>query len=231
MVRAHACLLLTASTALLAACAVHDGATSLTAPRTPASGKTVAVTDPTASFQFPLDDAALGLRSDRLFSSGTNSVYADGVCGVTARIFATTAASNSGDATMQTDNPRASDRRCAQYPRELVIDYGDGVARSQTVFMNLHQLQNTGDYRIPVGDSALKILTLDDGRCGGLRWRPVLTDGTVTGADQVWVHRTNDSTWTVESQPAPNDSVYCINEARTFRIPVRFTVVANRKLP
>ena len=56
----------------------------------------VTLGDPTASFAFPLSDGSLALRSDHLYSDGTNSVYADGVCVVSGRIFATDAGSNSG---------------------------------------------------------------------------------------------------------------------------------------
>src|SRR5262249_17958738 len=84
---------------------------------------TVTLGDPAAQLWFPLDDAGLGLQSDHIaaYAQGGNSIYADGVCGVHGHIFATTAASNSGDVTMQTDNSRYRDHRCPDYPRQLHI--------------------------------------------------------------------------------------------------------------
>ena len=190
--------------------------------------------DPAASFLFPLDDAMLGVRSDHAaaYTSGTNSVYADGACGVVARIFATASASNSGDGTMQTDNPRSADRKCALYPRKLTIDYGDGVVQPSTVFVNARDLQNTDPASvIPQGTTVQRRLTLQEGRCGSLRWAPVLADGTVSGADFVNVTRIDASTWLVATQPYPNDKTYCNVDGRLRHIQARFQVVTSRPLP
>lgn len=185
--------------------------------------------DPTLTFKFPLADGALGLRGDGLYSDGTNSVYADGVCGVTGKLFATTEASNSGDATLQTDNPKSSNRKCAAYPRKVTLAYGDGVVERVTMFMNLHEIENTV-YSIPVGSSALRSLgmaQLSASRCSGdkLQW------GGGGNGDQLVVTRISVDTWQVTSQPAPNDRAYCVITGQFYHMPVQFTIVASKPVP
>jgi hypothetical protein len=200
---------------------------------------TVTLKDPTAQFWFPLNDAALGLQSDHLsaYVQGGVSVYGDGLCGVHARIFSTAAGSNSGDATMQTDNNRFADRHCRDYPRKLGIilrdDGGNVVTQlSSTVFMNVHDVENTTD-QIAVGSTALRGLTLgEDPHCNGLRWTLVMPDQTTpSGANQVNVTRTSANNWHVQTQPYPNDKAYCLGDGRLYHVPVDFTVVADRPLP
>jgi hypothetical protein len=152
------------------------------------------------------------------------------VCGVDATIFATTAASNSGDAVMQTDNPTFRDRRCASYPRKLIIDYGDGTApQATTVFVNVHDIEreNVAADQIPVGGSRLRGLNITDGRCGGLVYH---TDPAANGSDSVVVTRTAVDTWQVSTQPAPNDRAYCKADGKLYHIPVSFTIVSSRPL-
>lgn len=225
--------------ALVAACNTGDGGARLLAPQSPTLGKTPAPTDPTATFWFPLADAALGLQSDHIatYVQGDSSAYADGVCGVHALIFATASASNSGDATMQTDNPKFGDRHCRDYPRKLGIvlrdDGGNIVTQlSSTVFMNTHDIENTTDV-IPIGSSTLRGLTLsEDPHCNGLRWTLVMPDQiTPSGADQVTVTRTSANSWVVATQPYPNDKAFCLGDGQLYHVPVRFTIVASRALP
>lgn len=187
--------------------------------------------DPTAELHFPLDDAALGVRSDRQFVNGTASVYAEGVCGVKAKIFATEAYSNSGDLTMQTSNPSSKDRRCAAYPRTLTIVYAPGDQQSSTIFMNLREIANT-TYQIPIGTTVRRALSMQEGRCDRLAWRGTLADGTDTnGADSVNVTRLTAKSWLVESQPYPFNEAYCRATGQKFNVAVRFTVVASKELP
>ncbi len=186
-------------------------------------------TDPVATFYFPLADASLGLKSDGRYGDGTYSVYANGVCGLSAKLFATTEKSNSGDATMQTNNPRAKDNRCTE--RSVTVDYGDGVVWSGATFINVRQIQNTS-YSIPVGSAALRDMAMSTERCGGLRWMPVLQpEGIMTGADQVLVTRVDASTWRVQSQPYPNDKAYCLNTGQLYNIAVDFLIVSSYPLP
>ena len=79
---------------MLPACADQHDADDVFSPQ---FGKTT-VSDPTASWHLPLDGTGLSFTSDGNFAANGNSIYANGVCGVTSKIFATTAASNSGDA-------------------------------------------------------------------------------------------------------------------------------------
>jgi len=200
---------------------------------------TVTPGDPTAQLWFPLDDAALGLQSDHLaaYVQGSNSIYGDGVCGVHSKIFATVAASNSGDVTMQTDNSRYSDRHCKDYPRQMGIvlrnDAGTIVTQlSSVVFMNVHDVENTTD-QIPVGSTVARNLTLsEDPHCNGLRWTLFMRDQvTPSGADQVNVTRTSANTWLVQTQPYPNDKAFCLGDGQLYHVPVSFTVVSDRPLP
>ena len=187
-------------------------------------------TDPAASFLFPVDDAALDVRSDHQYLSGPSSVYANGVCGVNSKIFATEGASNSGDAIMHTDNPKFSDRKCALYPRKLTVVFGPGDESVSTVFINVRHIQNT-TFSIPVGTTDRHILNLNEGRCDGLRWTTVDGGGTFLGGDSVNVTRVDASTWLVESQPYPNNKAYCNNTGQLHHLNARFTVVSSYPLP
>jgi hypothetical protein len=180
--------------------------------------------DPTATWRIPLADGALALRSDGLFSDGTNSVYADGVCTVSAKIFATTAYSNSGDATIQTDLPRGN--KCG---RLFTYRLPDNTTESVAAFNNLLQLQNT-TYSIPVGTTVARRLLLGGSvRCGRLMFGP---NGTVSpGTDSVLVTRVDASTWQVASQAAPNDRALCENTGEIYEMPVSFTVESSTPLP
>src|SRR4029078_155852 len=80
----------------------------------PSFAKAPSVPDPTATVKIPLDDAALSLKSDQAFSDGTYSVYANGVCGVSATIFL----GGSGDMVLLGGNPRNSPNGCTSYPRK-----------------------------------------------------------------------------------------------------------------
>ena len=59
-----------------------------------------------------------------------------------------------------------------------------------------------------------------------------LPDGTTpTGADKVIVTRTKADTWTVQTQPYPNDKAYCLGDGQLYHVPVRFTIVTDQALP
>ena len=186
--------------------------------------------DPEASFLFPLDDAALGVRSDHLYVSGTTSVYASGVCGVNAKIFATTEASNSGDAVMQMENPRFSARKCADYPRTLTVVFGPGDQQTGTANMNVRHIANTS-YSMPIGSTDHHAFVITEARCGGLRWTTQNPAGEYFGGDSVNVTRVDASTWLVESQPYPNNKAHCANNGQLYNIDVRLIVKSDRPLP
>lgn len=214
------------------ACVERSAPTALDEHR-PAAARTTGATDPTAEWRFPLVDTDLGLRSDGLFPNTSESVYHDGVCGVAAKIFATTAASNSGDATMQTDNPKTSDRSCASYPRKVKIAYGDRIDVG-TVFANTRAIVNT-DSTIPIGTTAKRMLALTLSgtglRCKDLRWTIQTQAAGFVNADQVLVTRIDLRTWQVATQPYPNDRAYCIDNAASYHLPVRFTIISDRDMP
>jgi hypothetical protein len=218
-----------AAVAVLAACgdAVSAPTGRSLQPTGTASLAKPGPTDPTATFAFPLADASLALRGDHLYSDGSSSVYANGVCGVGAKIFATAAASNSGDATMQTNS--SPDHRCRDYPRTLTVVFSDSTEVS-VVFMNLREIENTS-YAIPIGSTVPRGLHVNETRCNGLVWQGTLGDGTVTGADSVLVTRVNATTWSIQTQPAPNDKAYCKNTGVLYHLPVQFTLVSSVPLP
>jgi hypothetical protein len=188
--------------------------------------------DPTAAFWFPTDDASLGLRSDHLFMNGTSSVYANGVCGVNSKLFATGAASGSGDAIMHTNNPQSKDRKCSSYPRTVTLEYGPGDVEAAPVFINVREIANT-TFQIPVGTTAQRILRVNvGGRCEGLAWADQLANGTNTnGGDRVNVTRVDASTWLVQSQPYPDNQAYCITTGQLYHLNVQFLVVTDRPMP
>jgi hypothetical protein len=200
---------------------------------------TVTLKNPTAQFWFSLDDATLGLKSDHLaaYTQGNFSVYGDGICGVHALMFSVASGSNSGDATMQTDNSRFQNRKCPDYPRKLGIvlrdDGGNVVTQlSTTMFMNVHDVENTTDI-IAVGSAVRRGMTLSyDPHCNGLRWTLVMPDQvTPSGADQVNVTRTSANSWVVQTQPYPNDKAFCLGDGHLYHVPVNFTIVTDRPLP
>lgn len=209
---------------LVACSANQDGPLAIPSESVPAFAR--GGSDPKPAFHFPLDDAALGLRSDHLFVSGGSSVYSEAVCGVTTNLFV----GGTGDARMQTDNPKYTDRKCAAYPRKLTIAYGDGVVEATGTAANVLRLQ-TADFSIPVGTTAKRGLNVADGRCAGLRWKADLADGTLIAADSVLVTRIDARTWRVETQPYPANRAYCMSNGQSYNIAVRFTLIANQDLP
>lgn len=180
---------------------------------------TVTEADPTADFTI---DNALMVRSDSY-----SPTYRNGVCGVNTRIFL---ANGGGDGFMQTDNPRFANRKCSAYPRKLSINYGDGTTALGGTGINLNSL-STALFTIPIGGVAKRGLNIGDARCSGLRWKATLQDGTIVAADSVIVTRVDATTFTVRSQPAPNNRAYCIGLKRSFNISVGFTIVASRPFP
>lgn len=190
------------------------------------------VVDPAATWKIPLADAGLALRSDHAYADATYSVYANGVCNVTGRIFATTAASNSGDATLQTSAPAKG--KCG---RLITLSYPDGYIETVAIFANLHELENTG-YSIPVGATVTRRLVLDAGvlpnnpsRCGKLHFGVGPLGDRGVGSDSVLVTRVDASSWHVQSQAGANDRALCENNGQIYDMPLNFTVVASFPLP
>jgi hypothetical protein len=188
--------------------------------------------DPLDTWKIPLADAGLALRSDHAYSDGTYSSYTSGVCNVSGTIFATTAGSNSGDATIQTSN--ATKGKCG---RQFTIVYPDGFTETVISFNNLNNLQNT-TYSIPVGATVMRRLVVNPGvlannpsRCGRLHFGVGPLGDRGIGSDSVAVTRISANTWQVQSQPAPNDKAQCENNGQLYEMPVSFVVVSSYPLP
>jgi len=220
-----------AAVLFIAACAGDDSSSDLLAPQ---FAKPAGPSDPVTSWLIPLDATGLAFSSDGNYAAGGYSVYQNGVCGVSSKIFATTAASNSGDAIMQTDNPSNRDRKCSSYPRKVTLTYPDASSESVTLFANLHEIQNTS-YSIPVGTTVTRKLNLSSStsasRCGVIKFRGVDNEGNLLGADEVLVTRVDASTWDVATQPAPLDRGYCTNTGELIAMPLSFRIVSATPLP
>ena len=67
-------------------------------------------------------------------------------------------------------------------------------------------------------------------RCGGLRWRTTLMDGTFVGGDSVKVTRTGARTWRVFTD-GTNNKAWCTNSGVLYNISVDFTITADRDMP
>jgi hypothetical protein len=207
-------LLMTATLMMVAACSE--------APTTPSVvGGTAAakLADPTATWTFPAVETGHGFASDG------QGGYANGVCGVSTRIFATTAGSNSGDATIQTAKGKCIRRFTLRYP--------DASTESVLSFNNLLQLQNT-TYSIPIGSTVKRRLIVNPGaiannpsRCGRLLFGP---NGAVgVGSDSLNVTRVDASTWQVQS--AGSQLAFCEDLGLLYVMPVDFTVTSSVPLP
>jgi hypothetical protein len=186
--------------------------------------------DPAATFLFPMADGGLSVKSDRLYVTGEYSAYANGVCGVNAKIFAGPTASNSGDAIMHTNNARFADRKCPRYPRTLTLVYPDGATETSAVFINVRQIANT-EYSIPMNTTVTRSFALNLGtRCGKLLFSGE-QQGVPINGDSVFVTRVASDAWRVRTQPDPNNLAYCTATGESFKLSLDFTVVSNRPLP
>jgi hypothetical protein len=200
----------------------------------PSASKSSQTADPTATWKIPLDEAGLALKSDGRFGDGSASVYANGVCGVSTRIFS--AASESGDATLQTSYPKG--KGCG---RTVIMAYPDGGADTLAVLGNLNKLESADlANAIPIAQTSLRrlIIGFNDrlagnptaGRCG----RVIFGDnGTVgAGTDMLLVTRVDATTWHVQSQPAPNNRALCENLSAIYDgMNVDLTIVSSTALP
>jgi len=215
------------------------------APLTLAFGKST-VQNATATWKLPLDTSGLGLISDGQFSNGTSSVFDDGVCGVTTQIFNATG-SLSGDATLQTNNPGAKARGCAQYPRKMSLVYpvGDpqypsGGTETMAVFLNVRNIANPTTV-IPIGyanrvQRHFAINPTQTTRCDAWRWSSNLS------GDDVWVERMDVRTYhvyTKDRDPDPDvareyagyNRAICTTTGVQHRLSVDFLIVSKQDLP
>jgi hypothetical protein len=210
--------------AALTACAEPSATGTMSPSADPTAAKAAA--DPTATVKLPLDDATLAVRSDRQFSDGTFSLYANAVCGVTGTIFY----GGSGDAVIDGSIPNAPNRSCALYPRKATVVYPDGTSDlvSGPLF-SVRVLENAVT-RIPIGATEKRWFHVRVGsaRCDGVHW------GGAVGGDSVLVTRVSARTWHVTTQAAPNDRAACKTTAGNYllgEMPVDLWVVSSRDLP
>src|SRR4029077_5629458 len=134
------------------------------------------------------------------------SVYADGVCTVSATIFNT----GSGDGTIQTNAPKG--HVCG---REFKYVYPDGTSETDANYPGVFNLTliESPTYSIPVGTTVPRHLNLGSAsnvRCAGIHFG-VGKEGKGVGSDSVLVTRVNATTWQVTSQAYPNDLAECEN--------------------
>lgn len=211
-------LLLTATLVLAAACSEAPTAPlNINAPA--ANAKPGGASDPSATWSVPAPDGILGFASDG------QGAYANGACGVTTRIFATTAGSNTGDATIQVSKGKCTRRFTLRYP--------DNATEVVMSFNNLLQLQNTA-YSIPLNTTVKRRLIIAPGalsnnpsRCGRLLFG---ANGSVSpGSDSVDVTRTSASSWLVQS--SGSQLAYCEDLGVLYVMPVSFTVTSSAPLP
>jgi hypothetical protein len=226
-------LVITPTAAVVAVTACSEHAASPASVLVPGAEAAAArgPTDPSATWKIPLSDASLGLRSDHLYSDGTNSLYADGVCRVTAAIYATSNASGSGDAVMSTNVPGG---KCV---RRFTLVYPDGYTETVGSFNNLSLIENSS-YSIPIDSTVERQLHFapdnivsNPSRCGVLIFGYGVMNNIAVGSDSLLVTRVNASTWHVVSQAPPHNLAYCKNDGQLYAIPVDFTVVSSYPLP
>jgi hypothetical protein len=197
-----------AGAALACACGDHFSVRP-TAPTEALSSRT-GTANAAATFSFPLATSAASIRGDGLFASGLISAYSNGVCGVTATVFAP---NPTQDAVLQTDNPQAGDRKCVAYsrtvvPRSVIVDYG--VQRdSSPVTLNVHDLGS-------VSGTSLRFLGL---ALSGPTICEKVQFGGPAGGDMVWVTRTSATTWHIYSQAAPANTATCVTAVGNTVIP------------
>jgi hypothetical protein len=210
--------------------------------------------DPIAPTLYISNDPSYTLRGDAVSSyieSGSSafagmSRYADGECGVSAKLFA--GPGGSGDLVMGSD--MTVNRKCRDYPRGVRVTYalinGDGSLTLQastvvSTFFNLAQIEQTDPdghvlYYIPIGTTASRGMNIqdDNGRCITLRHRTVLRDGTFVGGDEMQVTRTAPDTWIAQTQPDETDAVtgstihhdkaWCEATGQIYHLPMMFII-------
>lgn len=215
--------LLLPALALLVAC---DPTATTPTESVNAAAKPGSPSDPTATWKIPLADAGLGFAGDGQYGDGTHSVYGNGTCGVSTRIFATTSGSNTGDATIQTGRSKNCQRR-------FTLRFPDAYTEVVPSFNNLLRLQNTS-VSIPIGASESRRLIVSPGalsnnpsRCGRLIFG---ANGAVgAGSDSVQVTRLDAQTWQVASQGS--QLAWCEANGNLYQMPVSFVVLSSAALP
>lgn len=165
----------------LTSTACHSDRVSTEPDLSPAFAKPATQTAVPSTFTF----LAGNLTND---GAGT---YAEGVCGVVARVFYL--APNYLDGNLQLNNPRAKDRNCAV--RKLSVTYPDnGQVQSNSGSMNVGSMGTVTSTTGPGLRSMNVAIAGNTARCTRLGF------GNAIGGSQVVVTRVNATTWNVTSQ-------------------------------
>jgi len=184
----------------------------------------VTLADPTVTWMLPLADAGLALKSDRKLadSTGTYSVYADGLCGVTTWVEMAANDPFPGFAHLSTNgNGRSS---CS---RSLTLVYPDGVSEAQTGATQ----RGLEDFTrlIAPGETQKRTLAIlpasARSRCGRVLFGQG-SQGAGVGSDSVLVTRVDARTWHIRSN-ADQNLALCENTSELFHMPVDFLIVAD----
>ncbi|MEP6507141.1 MAG: hypothetical protein ABJC63_02870 [Gemmatimonadales bacterium] len=237
---------LVASAFLFAACTQETTAPSARSlPGAPVFAKSTA-TNAASTWKLPLDATGLGLVSDNQYGEGANSVYDNGVCGVTSQIFNATG-SISGDATLQTNNPTAKANGCAAYPRKMSVvypvndpQYPNGGSETMAVFLNVRNISNPATvirqgYANRV-ERAMAVNPTQSTRCDAWRWN------IDVGGDDVWVERIDARTYHVYTKDRDPDPLVaaanagvnratCTTTGQQHHLPVDLLIVSKQDLP
>ena len=206
-----------------------------------------------AATEFISNDPAYNLRGDGSYlESSGDSRYLPGECGISSTFYSGPGAS--GDVTMTI----GANGKCVRHVRfTYAAINADGSTTSEgsivtSSFLNVRKLEvaatsTTPASYIPIGGDAQRTFAFDDGglKCGtggtqAIGFAPTLSDGTLTGADLVNVHRDAADTWTVTTTPDEIDAItgqtihhdkaYCRLNGKLYHIPLRFTIKSSRAL-
>ncbi len=215
------------------ACNTSDGSSSLLGPEQGSLfAKPVSeLPDPTVTWLLPLADAALSFRSDRQYSNGTYSAYANGVCGLTTWVEMASTDPYPGFAHLSGAHPAGSAKK-GQCARSLTLFYPDGTTEAAG---GITQRKLT-EPRIAPGSTVLLTLAIlsaapAPARCGRVLFGEG-SQGAGVGSDSVLVTRSLDgASWHVRSNSnadgSPKNLALCENTNELFHMPVDFVIAAD----
>ena len=160
---------------------------------------------------------SLGLRGDgKYLDASGQSTYANGICGVSSRIFVD---NGGGDAIMYTNDTKYRDTKCADYPRTVFVGAETNARVAVQFFIEaLHQ----PGAEIAIGDSLDRYATISPASGPCLRYSFAIN----AGGDRLVAKRADAGTWLVHTKPAPNNRAVCMDDGRVFAMDVELTVHA-----
>lgn len=193
---------------------LRDGKKGVGAELFQVQGKPVHQTAWTATFNIPAAGASL--------TSVENADYADGVCGVLAKVYQLL--DDYQDGNLQLNNPRAKDRSCGSTPRMFTVTYPDnGMVQSYTGNMNINLMGTVTEASGPGARQMNIAITGSDARCTRLGF------GNALGGTRVMVTRVSATQWQVASQPGGSAACLLPNGQTEFiaDLTVNLTVTLN----